>query len=341
MTTLSRAEGHAERRSPRRRSLTSRPWWPWLKRVATLVFFVLIAALLISEARAVDWSQVFETMRRTSAPVLATAAALAACSHLLFSCFDLLGRRYTGHRLRTRTVMAVNFISYAFNLNLGALVGGVAFRYRLYTRLGLKISDITRVLSLSMLTNWLGYVALGAIVLLRWPLEWSDDFRLHARAVQLIGALMLAVVLGYLAACAFVRRRTWAVYGHKWTLPSLRLAALQLLMSCSNWMLMAGLLHVLLQQRVTYHEVLGALLAAAVAGVITHVPAGLGVLEAVFVALLSGQVPKEQLLGVLLIYRALYYLAPLLVATLMYLLLEARLKKQQPPKEAARPAPSG
>jgi glycosyltransferase 2 family protein len=325
-TALTQAEG-AERPPARRRALRSRPWWPWLKRVLTVAFFALVAALLISEARAVDWSQVFATMRSAPAPVLAGAAALAAMSHLLFSCFDLLGRRYTGHSLPTRIVMAVNFISYAFNLNLGAAVGGVAFRFRLYTQLGLKLGVITRVVSLSMLTNWLGYVLLGAVVLLWWPLEWSADFRLHGRALQLIGLLMLAAVLGYLGVCAFARRRTWGIYGHKVTLPSIRLAALQLLMSCTNWMLMASLLYLLLLQRVAYHEVLGVLLVAAVAGVITHVPAGLGVLEAVFVALLSGQVPKEQLLAVLLMYRALYYLVPLIAATLGYVVLEARLKK--------------
>jgi glycosyltransferase 2 family protein len=321
--SLRHAEGGAGRRA-----LKSRRWWPWLKRGLTATFFALVAALLISEARAVDWGQVFESMRRASAAVLLGAAALAAASHMLFSCFDLLGRRYAGHRLRTLSVMAVNFISYAFNLNLGALVGGVAFRFRLYTKLGLKLGEITRVVSFSMLTNWIGYVLLGAISLLWWPLALPADWKLHGHALQLVGVLMLLLVIGYLGVCAFARRRTWGVYGHKVKLPSLRLALLQLLMSCSNWLLMAGLLYVLLQQRVAYEEVLGVLLVAAVAGVITHVPAGLGVLEAVFVALLSSQVPKEQLLAVLLMYRALYYLAPLVAATLMYLVFEARLKKR-------------
>jgi hypothetical protein len=43
--------------------------------------------------------------------------------------------------------------------------------------------------------------------------------------------------------------------------------------------------------------VLGVLLVAAVAGAITHIPAGLGVLEAVFLALLSDAVPAHVLLG--------------------------------------------
>lgn len=69
-------------------------------------------------------------------------------------------------------------------------------------------------------------------------------------------------------------------------------------------------------------------LVAAIAGVVTHVPAGLGVLEAVFVTLLPSRVPKEELLAVLLAYRAIYYLAPLVVAAVIYVLFEARVKRR-------------
>ena len=47
-----------------------------------------------------------ESIRETPQPVLVQALALAAASHLLYSCFDLIGRRYTGHSLATPTVMA-------------------------------------------------------------------------------------------------------------------------------------------------------------------------------------------------------------------------------------------
>jgi uncharacterized membrane protein YbhN (UPF0104 family) len=76
--------------------------------------------------------------------------------------------------------------------------------------------------------------------------------------------------------------------------------------------------------------VLSVLLVAAVAGVITHVPAGLGVLEGVFVALLSHRLPEGQLLGALLAYRALYYIVPLLAAALLYLKVELRARKHAP-----------
>jgi len=68
------------------------------------------------------------------------------------------------------------------------------------------------------------------------------------------------------------------------------------------------------------------------------VPAGLGVLEAVFVALLSHEVPQAQLLGALLAYRGLYYLLPLAVATLVYMFTEARARRLRVPSRG-RAAP--
>ena len=92
-------------------------------------------------------------------------------------------------------------------------------------------------------------------------------------------------------------------------------------------MLIGGVVWVLLQHRVDYPNVLGVLLVAAVAGVITHVPAGLGVLEAVFVALLSHRVPQAELLAALLAYRAIYYLLPLALALALFVKLEVGAKR--------------
>ena len=310
------------------RTLAAHPSWPWIKRAALLVFIGVVGTLLISEARAVRWSEVFASMGRTPVSTLLAAAGLAYSSHLLYSCFDLFGRHYTGHGLRARTVMQVNFISYAFNLNLGTLVGGVAFRFRLYSQLGLKTGAITRILSLSMLTNWLGYLLLAGTGLLWSPLALPPEWGTHAVALRIAGLVLIAAAFGYLALCALSRRRSFHLRGHHLTLPSFRLAVLQLLVSCVNWCLIAGTIYFLLGQRVEFPTVLCVFLVAAIAGVITHVPAGLGVLEAVFVTLLSSRIPKEELLAVLLTYRAIYYLAPLLVAAIMYVLFEARVNRR-------------
>jgi glycosyltransferase 2 family protein len=105
------------------------------------------------------------------------------------------------------------------------------------------------------------------------------------------------------------------------------MALLQMLISCVNWSLMAGVIFVLLQQRVPYADVLTVLLVGAIAGVVAHVPAGLGVFEFVFLALLSHQVSEGRLIAALLGYRAIYYIVPLMIAALLYLVMETHAKK--------------
>ena len=317
----------------------ARTAWPLVKRVLTVAFFGGVVWLLVSHARGIDWHEVWRSLQALPPSVLAVAAALAIASHTLISCFDLLGRRYTGHRLPVPTVMGVNAISYAFNLNLGSLVGGVAFRYRLYSRLGLSNGIITRVMSLSMLTNWLGYVLLSGVIFLLWPLELPEGWKIGNGALPYLGAALVAIALLYVGLCVRRPGHAWHIRGHALTVPGWRMALLQLVMSCANWLIMGAMVWTLLQGRIAYPEVVAVLLIAAIAGVITHVPAGLGVLEAVFVTLLAGQMPKGELLAALLAYRGMYYLVPLGLATVGYALMEARARKTVPEDGPLRTSP--
>ena len=150
-----------------------RRWWPLLRRVGTVAFFALIVVLLYSQARHIEWDEVGGVLRAYPASTLLTAAVLAATSHAIYSGFDLFGRHWTRHGLPVRQVVPLTFVCYAFNLNLGSLVGGYAMRYRLYSRLGLDTETITRVLGMSMLTNWLGYLVLAGTVFATVSTSWA------------------------------------------------------------------------------------------------------------------------------------------------------------------------
>ncbi|MEO8654202.1 MAG: lysylphosphatidylglycerol synthase domain-containing protein [Ramlibacter sp.] len=302
-------------------------WWTWFKRIASWLFFLAVLALLIRYGRNVDWEDVLDSVRNTPAPALMLAIGLAAASHLLYSCFDLIGRRYTGHDLPTLTVMAVNFISYAFNLCIGSLVGGVGFRYRLYSRLGLGNGVITRIVSMSMLTNWLGYKLLAGFLFLVHPLALPPSWKMGNHGLQWLGAGLILISLGYIVACVKSGDRVWSVRGHEFYLPPWRMAVLQMGISCINWSLMAGVIYVLLGEKIAYTDVLTVLLIGAIAGVVAHVPAGLGVFEFVFVALRSHLVSEGHLIGALLGYRAIYYMVPLMIAGAMYLVMELKARK--------------
>lgn len=306
-------------------SSPGRPWWPWLRRLLTLAFFALVGWLLVRGARSIEWAEVASALAERPLASIAPAALAAAASYLVYGTYDLIGRRYAGHALPKRRVLTIAFVSYAFNLNLGSLVGGIGFRHRLYSRLGLPDGQISRIIAFSMLTNWSGYFMLGGIAFALGRIDLPADWAIGTGALRVVGLLLVAVAAAYLLLCTFSRKREWVVRGHTIDLPSGRMAGLQILVSALNWALIALVCYLLLQREIPYATVLQVLLVAAVAGLLTHVPGGLGVIEAVFLALLSHRLPAQQLLAGLLAYRGVYYLAPLALALFTYLVMEGRI----------------
>lgn len=224
--------------------------------------------------------------------------------------------------------MLVSFICYAFNLTLSTWVGGIGMRYRLYSRLGLPSSTITRIFSLSITTNWLGYILLGGVIFTAGVVQLPDHWYIDQTTLRILGVVLLLVIAVYLWACAFAKRRHVTIKKQKLVLPSWRFAMAQMGISAGNWMAMGAIIWLLMGEDVNYFFVLGVLLVSSIAGVIVHIPAGIGVLEAVFIALLAGEhVSHGTIIAALLAYRMLYYFLPLALATVCYLVLESRAKK--------------
>ena len=94
-----------------------------------------------------------------------------------------------------------------------------------------------------------------------------------------------------------------------------------------NWLAIAATLFVLFRQDIPYPTILGIYLLSSVAVLIIHVPAGLGILETVFIVLLRDQTSRYEVIAALLAFRAVYYLFPLLLALPVYFGLEAKGKK--------------
>ena len=162
----------------------SHPRWRLAKKILTWVFFIAVAVLLVVYAQKVDWEEVWKVIRNYNRMVLLGATGLVIVSYLMYGCYDLLGRAYCGHKLAKRQVMLVSFICYAFNLTLSTWVGGIGMRYRLYSRLGLPGGTITRIFSLSITTNWLGYILLGGVIftigVVQLPAHWYIGHRTAA-----------------------------------------------------------------------------------------------------------------------------------------------------------------
>jgi len=298
-------------------------WRPFFWPAGGLAFLLLVAWLVADYVQAIDWGGVRRALYAYSPLTLGAAAALVALSHLTYASYDLLGRAYAEHRLAARRVIGVAFISYAFNLNLGSLVGGFGFRLRLYHRLGLRPAQIGHVIALALVTNWSGWLLLAGVAFATRQVPLPDSFALGALGLQALGIVMVAAALGYIVLCFASPRRRWHWRRFTFRLPSGRMALAQVAVSSLNWLLIGTIVWLLMPRELGYGTVVATQLSAAMLAVPTHIPGGLGVIEAIFVTAFGGGSVQSELIAALLAYRALYYLMPLAAAAVLYFTVEA------------------
>lgn len=303
--------------------MKSRFNWVRLGEVGSVLLLLAAAFVIVSYARNMDWQGVVSALRSYAAPEIGAAAAFTLSSFALYSCFDLFGRHYTGSAIATWRVLIITSISYAFNLTLGSIVGAAGMRFRLYGQQGIQSAKVARIIAISVGINWLGYAALAGMLfvagLVQLPTSW--DVRPHL--LPLLGWGLIAAVILYLAATLRFGDRSFCVGGRRVCLPKTSTALLQLALGGLNWMLMGAVLYSLLQGRIAYPMTLAVIMVSSVAGIISRIPGGIGVLEAVSIAILQPELAQTKIIAAVLVYRAIYYLTPLLLATIGFVVFEA------------------
>lgn len=302
-------------------------WGTWLR----LGLLLLLAGLLGRAAMEVSWSEVGAALRRT--PPLHAAAALlcSVLAYAAYAAYDSVGRRVAGVQTPWWQLAPLAAASFAFNQNLGYLVGGLALRYRLYRTLGLEPARVAALMGSSVVTQWLGHFTLLAVLLggLGPKLGWPEPLPVtpgHAR----VAALGLGVlVLLYLALSAWSPWRKSRWRGHEFTLPRVPQALAQVALGALHWAAAGAIIWFALPPEAGFVEPLVVLLIASVVGVATHVPAGLGVIEVVFVGMLGPRLGTGPVIAALLVWRAAFQWLPLLAGGVWWWRAERRAKTGQ------------
>jgi uncharacterized membrane protein YbhN (UPF0104 family) len=298
-----------------------------MRRVFWTAFALLVAWLLWRLAARTDWAAVLASARSRPPAALAAIAAVALAGHAVYGLLDVAARRLAGHRLPLWRTWLTATTCYATNLNLGGAVGGVGMRLRLYGLQGVAPTRTGVVIASAVLANWVGYLVLLASLPLWVGDDGLDRWVGQGGAVAIsIGAAVLVLAAAWASARGFAPK----VRGHEFPFAPPRPAALQLAVAVGNWLLMGTTLWLCLGDAATFAQALAALLIAAVASAVAHVPGGLGVLDFILVTMLAGAAPEADLVAGVLLYRAAYYLLPLALAMPGYLLLT---------RTAAAPAP--
>lgn len=240
---------------------------------------------------------------------LAAAFGLAAASYLCLTGFDWLAVRYAGKPLPWRRAALASFSSLSIGHNVGiAALSSGAIRYRFYSRWGLDAGDVAKVILFCGVTVGLGLATLGGLGLLLYPAEAQGLVGLGRPALFGMALTCLAAPAAYLVLAGLVRKR---LRFRRWTLelPALPLAAGQVLVGALNFACVAACLHQLISafSEVPYLEVAAVYVIGNVTALISHVPGGLGVLEATVLYLL----PDTAAIGALIAFRIVYFFVPL------------------------------
>jgi len=301
---------------------TRKTVWAWLQRAAIAAFLIYVSALAVDQFRQLDFAAVVAAVVNYSPAVVALAVAAAVPAVVACASFDLIGRHLVGQPLPVGRTMLISFTGYYFSLNLGALIGGLAFRYRLYGSHGLGLAPTGKIVGLTILTNWLGYVLLAGLVLTFRPPTLPTDWGPGSAVLRALGIGCLLALVAYFWLCGLRGGSDWRFRKLVLPLPTLRVAVVQLLLSLLSWGGITAMLVILLPGSPGPFTVLPVLMISSIAGIWSHVPGGVGIIELVFLKLLSDQLPASELVAAVLAFRVIYYLIPFAMAVVSYLYLE-------------------
>ncbi|BBD97145.1 bifunctional lysylphosphatidylglycerol flippase/synthetase MprF [Sphingobium amiense] len=288
---------------------------------------LMLAALgliaLTHMLREVRLNDVRDAWHLMPARALLAAAVLTTISYGTLTLYDVMALRSIGRPLPYRTAALASFTSYTLSHNLGlALLTGGSARFRIYNAAGLSAGEIARVVVAASATFWGGILVLASAMLAVRPEVAVRIFPDSPSALRLFGIAALLLVAGLLV-WAGRNGRTLSLRGMQMPLPPAPALLAQIGIGMADLLAASAALFVLVPgaDAAAWPAFFVGYTLAIIAVLVTHVPGGVGVFEAVMIAALPGT-GQPELLAALLAYRLIYYIAPLLVAIAIILVQE-------------------
>jgi phosphatidylglycerol lysyltransferase len=273
----------------------------------------------------VSFHALVASLRATRSSALLLALAATAVSYAALIGYDFSGLRYARARPPLPSVFLASFCGYAIGnaVGLGAFSGG-AVRYRIYTAAGLSPAQIARVILFISAAIGIG---LAAIAGLGFVLSAHRVGRLLGASPEPLfaaAATLLSLATVFLVFCA-TRRKPIAIGPITIEPPGPALVLAQIVLTTTDVLAAAAVLWVLLPPTGIGFVAFAAVYAAALGlGVLSHIPGGLGVFEVAILYAVGSEAPPNAIAAALVAYRAVYYLLPLLLSTVLLAGFETR-----------------
>ena len=310
-----------------------------------LLIFVIAARALHEMLKQYSLSQILAAMGKISTGQILVAIGLTIVSYIILVGYDLVATRFVGLQLPLWKVALGAFAGYTFSYNFGATLAGTTVRGRLYAAWNVPVLKIVELLIILGLTFWFGLFFLAGIVFIIWPLEipvrlfeqvkLPGHFHPHVAVTpfqfQVLGGVLLAIAVAYIAVSAFHRGRL-KIFRWEIPVPPFRLTRYQYAIAAADLLVASSVLYVLMPSAggITFTKVLGVYILAYVAEVLAHVPSGIGIFDFIIISMLGQNAPglTPDIVASVLLFRVIYRLPPLLPGGALFTLHEIALNQR-------------
>lgn len=280
-----------------------------------LFFFALAMFMIYKQLAKYSLNDITSAINSVPNMSIVYACIASFLGYIALSSYDYLALKYIKRKLALWKWMFVGFIGFAISNNAGhAIVSGGAIRYRMYTRWRVNSTDILRMVIFSGFTYLVACFFLVVLGVFLSPQNVLSGFS-SSFVTNIVLVFSIIGILFYVWGSTYYKKPI-IIKDISFHAPGFRLAIEQILIGSID-ILMASL--VLYSILINYVDIpflsfIGVYIIAQLLGVYSQVPGGLGVFEIVFAKLLPEEQDQAILFAILILYRIIYYLLPLIIS---------------------------
>ncbi|WP_341485979.1 bifunctional lysylphosphatidylglycerol flippase/synthetase MprF [Thioclava sp. GXIMD4215] len=298
--------------------------------LVTAVLFGLGAFALYRLMAHVSMVEVVRLIRATPFHDVVLAVLCTCGGYAALAGYDWSALRFIGKKLPLAVVLTGSFLGYSIGNTVGAgPVTGGAVRYRIYSAMGLSAFDIAGISLFCSLSFGIGATLIGLGALAWHPHALGAVISVSPHLIRWAAIGIVVLSCGVLAVMS-IRKSSLTLRGISLQMPGPALSVGQFFFTAAETILSAATLYILLPaDQLGFATFLAVFSAAVMAGVLSHVPGGVGVFETIIVAALPHNVPAQEIAAGLLLYRLIYYILPFALAMILMALGEVRLASRK------------
>lgn len=294
-------------------------FWP----VVGLAAVVFCGWLLYKEVSSLSVSDVVDSLaaiplHRWALAVLSMLVAYGALAE-----YDRIALIHMGRKISLMFVMVASFTTYALSHNIGAsLLSGTVIRFRAYGSRGLSAGEIGVLVGITTFTFIFGALVLGGIATLTHP-EILERLLDVPKWVSIAAGLVMLGLVGFYVIGSLLHLPPLVIGGFHLYYPRPPVVLRQLIIGPLELIGAGAIIYFCLPDAGNpgFVTVLAVFIASFSVALVSHAPAGLGVLEYVFLKGLP-DMDKAGVLAALIVFRLLYLVLPLALALIVVLFFE-------------------